>query len=49
MKINHSFQINSLKLENDFPSLPPTHFLENYFAEVKTKNDDKSFFIFIDI
>jgi hypothetical protein len=25
------------------------HFLENYFAEVKIKNDHKSFFIFIDI
>ena len=45
MKINHSFQINSLKLKNDFPP----HFLENYFAEVKIKNDHKSFFTFIDI
>jgi hypothetical protein len=45
MKINHSFQINSLKLKNDFPP----NFLENYFAEVKFKNDHKSFFIFIDI
>ena len=35
MKINHSFQINSLKLKNDSP--PPPHFLENYFAEVKLK------------
>ena len=40
MKINHSFQINSLKLKNDFPS---------NFLEVKIKNDHKSFFIFIDI
>ena len=31
MKINHSFQINSL-LKMIFP-----HFLENYFAEVKIK------------
>ena len=31
MKINHSFQINSLKRKNDFP---PTH-----VAEVKIKND----------
>ena len=23
MKINHSFQINSLKLKNDFPPPPP--------------------------
>ena len=28
---------------------PPPNFLENYFAEVKIKNDHKSFFIFIDI
>ena len=56
MKINHPFQINSLKLKNDSPppSPPPppppphTHFLENYFAEVKIKNDHKSFFTFID-
>ena len=37
MKINHSFQINSL-----LKMIPPpthTHFLENYFAEVKIKND----------
>ena len=33
MKINHSFQINSL-----LKMIPP-HFLENYFAEVKIKND----------
>ena len=32
MKINHSFQINSLL------KMTP-HFLENYFAEVKIKND----------
>ena len=38
MKINHSFQINSL-----LKMIPPphththTHFLENYFAEVKIK------------
>ena len=25
---------------------PHTHFLENYFAEVKVKNDHKSFFNF---
>ena len=31
MKINHSFQIN----KND----SPTHFLENYFPEVKIKDD----------
>ena len=50
MKLNHSFQINSLKLKNDPPPPPPhTHFLENYFAEVKIKNDHKSFIIFIDI
>ena len=48
MKINHSFQINSLKLKNDSPP-PHTHFLENYVAEVKIKNDHKSFYIFIDI
>ena len=35
MKINHSFQINSLlKMIS-----PPPHFLENYFAEVKIRND----------
>ena len=28
MKINHSFQINYLKLKNDFPLPPPTHTLE---------------------
>jgi hypothetical protein len=44
MKLNHSFQINSLKLKND-----PPPFLENYFAEVKIKNDHKSFIVFIDI
>ena len=33
MKINHSFQINSL-----LKMIPP-HFLENYFAEVEIKND----------
>ena len=33
MKINHSFQINSLL--KMIP--PPPHFLENYFAEVKIK------------
>ena len=53
MKINHSFQINSLKLKNDPPPPPPppthTHFLENYVADVKIKNDHKSFSIFIDI
>ena len=43
MKINHSFQINSL-----LKMISP-HFLENYFAEVKIKNEHKSFFIFIDI
>ena len=32
MKINHSFQINSL-----LKIIPPPHFLENYFAEVKIK------------
>ena len=31
MKINHSFQINSLL------KIIPPHFLENYFAEVKIK------------
>ena len=36
MKINHSFQINSL-LKMIPP--PPSHFLENYFAEVKIKNN----------
>ena len=35
MKINHSFQIKSLL--KIIP--PPSHFLENYFAEVKIKND----------
>ena len=31
MKINHSFQINSLKLKNDSPPPPPPpNFLENY-------------------
>jgi hypothetical protein len=35
MKINHSFQINSLL--KMIPPLP--HFLQNYFAEVKIKND----------
>ena len=34
MKINHSFQINSLLI-----MIPPPYFLENYFAEVKIKND----------
>ena len=36
MKINHSFQINSL-----LKMIPPplSHFLENYFAEVKIKNN----------
>jgi hypothetical protein len=34
MKINHSFQINSL-----LKIISPLHFLENYFAEVKIKND----------
>ena len=34
MKINHSFQINSL-----LKMISPLHFLENYFAEVKIKND----------
>jgi hypothetical protein len=33
MKINHSFQINSL-LKNDSP---PPHFLENYFSAVEIK------------
>ena len=33
MKINHSFQINSL-----LKMIPPL-FLENYFAELKIKND----------
>ena len=46
-------KINSLKLKNNPPPPPPTHtlthFLENYVAEVKIKNDHKSFFIFIDI
>ena len=32
MKINHSFQINSL-----LKMIFPPHFLENYFAEVKIK------------
>ena len=46
MKINHSFQINSL-LELTPPPPPPphTHFLENYFAEVKIKNDQNHFYI----
>ena len=35
MKINHSFKLNSLL--KMIP--PPFHFLENYFAEVKIKND----------
>jgi hypothetical protein len=39
MKINHSFQINSL-IEMISPH---THFLKNYFAEVNIKNDHKSF------
>ena len=44
MKINHSFQINSLlKFISPPPPPPPPHFLENYFAEVKIKNDHKSF------
>ena len=43
MKINHSFQINSL-----LKMIPP-HFLENYFAEVKIKNDHKSFLERIDL
>ena len=33
MKINHSFQINSLL--KMIPPPPSPHFLENYFAEVK--------------
>ena len=33
MRINHSFQINS------FLKKSPPHFVENYFAEVKIKND----------
>ena len=37
MKINHSFQINSLL--KMIPSPTHTHFLENYFAVVKIKND----------
>ena len=36
MKINHSFQLNSLL---KMISPPPFHFLEIYFAEVKIKND----------
>ena len=36
MKINHSFQINSL-LKMTPP--PPPHFLDNYFAEVKIKTE----------
>ena len=40
MKINHSFQINSLlKMITPPPPHTHTHFLENYFAEVKIKND----------
>ena len=39
MKINHSFQINSL-LKRTLP-----HFLENFFAEVKIKNDQNHFWI----
>ena len=40
MKINHSFQINSLlKMIPPPPTHTHTHFLENYFAEVKIKND----------
>jgi hypothetical protein len=38
MKINHSFQINSL-LKMITPPHTHTHFLENYFSEVKIKND----------
>ena len=34
MKINHSFQINSI-----LKMIPPPPFLENYLAEVKIKND----------
>jgi hypothetical protein len=34
MRINHSFQINSFLKKS-----PPPHFVENYFAEVKIKND----------
>ena len=34
MKINHSVQINSL-----LKMIPLPHFLENYFADVKIKND----------
>ena len=39
MKINPSFQINYL-LKMSSPLL---HFLENYFAEVKIKNDQNHF------
>jgi hypothetical protein len=35
---NQSLISNQFSLKNDFP-----HFLENYFAEVKIKNDHKSF------
>jgi hypothetical protein len=35
---NKSLISNQFSLKNDFP-----HFLENYFAEVKIKNDHKLF------
>ena len=48
MKINHSFQINSLLKMT--PPPPPTHtHLENYFAAVKIKNEHKSFLGRIDL
>ena len=46
MKINHSFQINSL-LKNDSPPPPPPTLLGELFfggRNKKVKNDHKSFF-----